>query len=363
MHLLLICSLIFVCIFIESFKSDEICKEKLNKNRFYKVFWLGMLLFLFAALRDTTVGIDIPGYADNYQALVRYDFKEILTLKEGRDPIFSIFCKLLTYISPSPNFMLAVVGAIVAFSFSYYVYHQKSDVLLAYIFFVTFRLYAFTLTGLRQAIALSICWIAFVMMQKGKNVGFFLLTILASLFHASAIVFVISWLLYKFGKPMSIFCGCFIVTAVDLFTNHAVISVFSRLMTENRFENYLDIGEEAKYSGGGTFYLYMMFFVLIIFVMCMRHKGEIIKETDKLFNVVCAAMMLYVMCQSMPVFFRISYYFILPFYTLIPISIDKVFKKREALLTRIVIVFMLSAQYVILSPGAGINNYQFFWAT
>lgn len=361
MHLLLICSLILVCIFLDCIKGEGIDEEKLNRNRLQKVFWMGMLLFIFAALRDTSVGIDVPGYANNYVFVGRYDFKELMILKQGRDPVFSIFCKVLTYISDSPHFMLAVVGAIVAFSFSYYVYHQKGDVLLSFILFVTFRLYAFTLTGLRQAIALSLCWIAFVMMQKGKNISFFLLTILASMFHASAIVYIIAWFFYKFSKPIVSFVVCAVIATADLISSHSLIFTLSSLMTEDRFGDYANAGNITEYTAGGTFYLYVIFFAFIIFVMCLSKKDNN-DSTRKMFNIVCVAMMVYISCQSLPVFFRISYYFILPFYTLIPKSIDTVFKKKEAFLVRAFIIIMLSAQYIILTPGAGITDYQFFWA-
>ena len=361
MHLLLIVSLILVCISIDYTKGEGIDEQKLNKNRLHKVFWMGMILFLFAALRHISVGIDVQEYAKNYELISKYDFKEIMILKEGRDPVFSIFCKLLTYISASPNFMLAVIGAIVAFSFSYYVYNQKGDVLLSYILFITFRLYAFTLTGLRQALALSLCWIAFVMLQKRKNILFFVLTLTASLFHLSAIVFVLAWIIYKFSKPMVSFTVCAIIAAIDLISSHAIISVFSSLMTEDRFEEYTHIDNISTYTGGGTFYLYIFFFAFMIFAMFFGKKDENTTDTNKIFNVACVAMMIYVICQNLPVFFRMSYYFILPFYTLIPKSIDAVFKKNDAFLVRSFIILMLTIQYLVLTPGAGITNYQFFW--
>ena len=257
--------------------------------------------------------------------------------------------------------MLCVIGAIVAFSFSYYVYHQKGDVLLSYILFVTFRLYAFTLTGLRQAMALSFCWLAFVSLQKRKNLRFFILTILASLFHVSAIVYVLMWLFYKFGKPKTSFVICLIITIIDLSTNHAIISVFSKLMTADRFDSYLEIGNEVKYSGGGTFYLYLLFFAFIILTMNLSKKNDTNLESNRLFSVTCLMMTLYIICQTIPVFFRISYYFILPFYTLFAASVNKTFKGKDLFLVRSFIVLLLSAQYIILTPGAGITDYQFFW--
>ena len=124
--------------------------ENAQKKRKHKVIVMGLILFLFAALRATDVGIDVPRYAANYIDVRHETYLNILVIKSDRDPVFSIFSKLLGTIVPDPQFLLVVVGAIVAFAFSYFVYHQKGNVLTLFILFIGFRLYAFTLTGVQK---------------------------------------------------------------------------------------------------------------------------------------------------------------------------------------------------------------------
>ncbi len=360
MHLLLLIALIVTELAFGTPRLSENAAD--HKKR--KVFVMGLILFLFAALRDTTVGIDLPDYAETYKYLSKLSFADIWEWKQGRDPVFSIFGKALTFISPDPQMLLVTVGAIVAIAFSYFAYHQQGNTLLLYILFVTFRMYAFTLTGLRQAIALSLCWIAFVKLQKGKTAWFIALTVAASLFHASALTFLLVWPLYRWGKPFLSGAVCFSFAAIDLALNHRLVSWAANLFfKEDRFEGYTSADQFTAYSGGGTFYLYLFFFAFVVFAMVFAKQRFEQKESfDRVFNVACAAVMVLVMGQNLLVLFRITYYFMLPFYAVISPSIKAVFNKRDTAIVYSVIVVLLCAQYIVLTPGAGINDYRFFWS-
>ncbi len=360
MHLLLLISLVVTEL---AFGQPRLSENAANHKK-RKVFVMGLILFIFAALRDTTVGIDLPGYAETYEYLSKLSFAEILEWKEGRDPTFSMFGKVLTYISPDPQLLLVTVGAIVAISFSYFAYHQSGNMLVLYILFVTFRMYAFTLTGLRQAIALSLCWIGFVKLQKGQTLWFLLLTVAASLFHASAITFLLAWPFYRWSRPIVSGAVCLSFAVIDLALNHRLVSWGANaFFQEDRFEGYTAADQFTSYSGGGTFYLYLFFFAFVVVAMCYAKDRFDQKDTfDRVFNVACLAMMITIMCQNLPVFFRISYYFMLPFYAVISPSIHAAFKKRDTVIVYGLIVGLLCAQYIVLTPGAGINEYRFFWS-
>ena len=358
MHFILLISLIFIEIVIYLFQ-----KNKAIKNvRFAKVFCMGLALFVFAALRDSSVGIDVPGYCKLFYETKRYDVIDIFSWKEGRDPVFTVFVKALSYIYSGHQILLVAVGAIVAFSFSFFVYHQRGNVLMHYILFITFRMFAFTLTGLRQAMALSICWIALVMLQKDRKILFLLLVSIGTMFHLSAIAF-FSVLLLKYIKKIDIFtCILIIIAFFDLLSGHSLVTQMTKLLGE-RFLSYVDQNELVEYSMGGTFYIYMLFFTFLIWGFCIR-KVDLVKDENilLLFKVAVIAMILSIMCQNIPSMFRMSYYFMIPFYSLISPTINKVFVKKDALLINGLCVVLLCAQYLILTPGAGINNYKFFWS-
>ncbi len=359
MHLLLLISLIVTELAFGTPRLSE--NAALHKKR--KVFVMGLILFLFAALRDTTVGIDVPRYAETFEYLSKLSFAEIWEWKEERDPVFSMFGKVLTYISPDPQMLLVTVGAIVAICFSYFAYHQQSNTLVLYILFVTFRMYAFTLTGLRQAIALSLCWVAFVKLQKRQAGWFILLTVIASLFHASAITFLVAWPIYRYGRPILIVIACSVLAAVDLALSHRLVLQLTVFVQGDRFEDYAAMDNIIQYQSGGTQLIYFILFAFVIIVMFYaKERIEFKQDFEGLFKVGCLALAVSVMCQNLPGFFRISYYYMLPFYAVVAPAIKAAFNKRDTVIVYGVIVVLLCAQYVILTPGAGINEYRFFWS-
>lgn len=360
MHVLLLISLVVTELAFGTPRLSE--NAALHKKR--KVFVMGLILFLFAALRHETVGIDVFTYVEEYKNIIRWSVDDILDWRKDRDPFFYIFAKGLTLISHDPQFLLAVIGAVVAIAFSYFVYHQQGNTLMLYIFFVTFRMYAFTLTGLRQAMALALCWVAFVKLQQGKTIWFLLITVLASLFHASALAFLLAWPFYRWGRPFLSGAICLSVAGIDLVSGHRLLSwASSSLFKEDRFEGYTQATELTEYSGGGTFYLYLFFFAFVILTMIYAKQRIEQKDVfDCLFNVTCIALMTSIIGRNIPAFFRISYYFMLPFYATISPSIKAMFNKRDTTIVYSVIVVLLCAQYIILTPGAGINDYRFFWS-
>ena len=154
----------------------------------------------------------------------------------------------------------------------------------------------------------------FVMLQKKRTFWFILLTLVAALFHVSAIVFLLAWPIYRYSKPVITLAICAALTVADLATGHALINRLSFLFVGDRFDTYLGADQMTDFSGGGTFYLYVLFFAFIIFArLAAKKRLEDIASFDKIFNVACVTMMLIVMCQNLPVFFRIGYYFMLPF--------------------------------------------------
>lgn len=355
-HALFLLTLIAVYVTVDAISAQK------NKKR-NRIIAMAFLLFLFAALRSTEVGIDVPGYADFYELLYSYSFKQILVAKSGRDAGFYIFMKLLSYISLSPQLMLVVVGGIVAIAFAYFAYHQDGNDLLLFILFITLRLYPFTLTGLRQAVALSLCWIAFVKLQQGKNKTFIALVALAACSHLSALSFVFAFLLYKWGKPIIVALLSLAIAVADTMTGHTILQYLSSRLMGDRFEDYLDENAFTNFSGGGTFLIYLVFFALITFALLVSKKNlDNTQSYKKMFNVTCVTLMLIFLSQSIPVFFRISYYYILPFYALVSRGINAILSdKRDRFLVYTLIISLLCTQYVLLTPGAGINDYTFFW--
>lgn len=354
MHLIFLATICCISVFVHSQRIDADTKRK------QEVILIGIVLFLFAALRAPTVGTDIRGYCSTYKTVANMSFSEILSFSGNlRDPVFHCFERILSFISRDPQFLLAVVGAWVAFSFSYFVYHSKGNVLITYLLFICLRIYSFTLSGLRQAMAMGFIWIAFVFLQKKKRFLYVLFVLIGFMFHASAIAFLLALPLSLINNHKIVLLATLAVTALNFLTGDRIVYFLSNLLFPERFGSYV---EEAMISGTNfstTFFLYVAMF---IFVNMFLRKA---KNNDPLaisrYNIVCAGMMFSFIGQGFPNMFRIAYYFICNLFPLFSETMLFSIKPHSRILVNTLIPILLIGQYVILGTSAGTENYVFFW--
>lgn len=332
-----------------------------NNNKKWQCILIGFCLFLFAALRGPSVGIDIggaTGYYETYSYYARIDFYEISELAY-RDFLWPYFIKFLTFFSDSPQLMLIVVGGIVACSFSYFLYYQNANVLLITFLFICLRIYPFTLTGLRQSVSMSFVWLALVSLFHSKHILFFSLVFLGSLFHKSAIIFLLAYPLIKIANTKTISLSLISFAIVNVVSGNQLISLVLPYIVGNRFDAYTQHALNASAQAGSTFLIYvtMYFFACIYF----KKLNESDKTFKKHFKLATVALMFSIIAQVFPNMFRIAYYFIFFLFVIFSQSIFYVFEKKYAPLIVALAILFLAAQYLFLGPGAGTDNYIFFW--
>lgn len=331
-----------------------------DKKRKYEVIFIGIVLFLFAALRDNSVGVDTLRYCDGFRNTSKLSFLQIITRRNDyRDPFFYCFLRALAYISKDPQIMLVVIGGWVAFSFSYLTYHSKGNVLITYLLFICLRLYSFTFTGLRQAMALGFIWIAFVFLMQNKKWRFLLFVLLGSLFHVSALSFILALPFIYIKKDKLVLISCLLFSIVNFIMGDKIVYHISETLFPERVGDYVDTAMESGTSLSTTFILYILMFLFILFFFSN------VKKNDKLsvgkFNLVCIALMISFISQGFPNMFRVAYYFICILFILFNETILYSFKERERLLLNLIIPILLIGQYLILGTSAGTENYIFFW--
>ena len=345
-----------VLIFFSDFIINNI---RLKNRRKIEVIVVGILIFLFAALRAPEIGVDIPGYCKDYLIDAKLSMKEIFLYRQGRDPVFHVFIKLLSYISRDPQFMLAVVGAVEAISLSIFAYHQKGNLLLFYLLFIGLRIFPFTLSGLRQTMAMSICWLAFVQLQKGKKLRFCLITLLACLFHATAIVSILILPICLMKNNKLFYSGLGVFSILYILVGNTLFEKVLHIIMPGRFNGYISRAEAAGFDLGMTNILYILFFAFCVFAYWRNRKNNTDLEPQlRLSSVVVVVTLISTVFPNM---FRIGYYFVIFLLPLFSESVRRTFVKSQYRLICFVMSAMLFAQYIILGPGANTDMYRFFW--
>lgn len=359
--------IVFIVLLFFTFYSTGGDKSELSQvMRKRQVTYMGLLLFLFAALRSPTVGVDLlridseyGGYWHEYTIDAYMSFAELFVYRAGRDPIFHCFLKILSYFSDSPQFMLIVVGGVFAFGFSYFVYHSKGNVLLSFMMLIGFRIFSFSLSGLRQAFALGLIYIAYICLRDKHYVRFAFLSILAAFFHKSALIFFIA-LPLMFAKASVVVVILLLLLILNIVSGGAIVNLLATVFFGGRFDGYLSQSANMAFQGGATFFLYIFFYLLILMSYWKIKQRD--ESFNKSFNILSVGIFFSTIGQSMSNVFRIAYYFI---FLLFPASSQLVMSmvndKKNYSFICLSASLLLAIQYIVFGTGAETEHYDFFW--
>ena len=146
--------------------------------------------------------------------------------------------------------------------------------------------------------------------------------------------------------------------AYVLFGNSLFTTVLNLIMP-GRFGGYINRAEAAAIDLGMTNILYVLFFLFCVLAYSVnKEKNEDFLPQLRLSSV---AVVITLISAGFPNLFRIGYYFVIFLLPLFSEAVHRTFVKKQYGMICFMLSLLLAAQYILLGPGAGINNYQFFW--
>ncbi|PWJ65607.1 EpsG family protein [Fibrobacter sp. UWB15] len=226
------------------------------------------------AFKALTIGNDTPSYVYffNHFSDVSTFFDYELRFEYG----FQFFSKLIYLIFHDVQFLFVFTAIICMFSLSKTIYRFSENVAFSFFLFISLRFFYFYLSGIRQAIALSLTFFAFKYLVKA-NLRFFLFFVfLASSFHSSALVFIFAWPLSRMPlnkQGILALIGCFFVFYL-LFAN-IIPFVFQFLPVY--YGHY--VGSEAfKSNNLGNFVSLLIKLLVVAFIVLSGYIEQIKKD-------------------------------------------------------------------------------------
>ena len=333
----------------QKIKSDgKIRKE----NWKYYCIVLGFLLFIISALRSTSVGNDSGQYARIFYFLQQLDIKLIINYYQS-DLAFYYLTKILTYVTSNHQWMFAIIGGFFSYSVSRFIYKHSANPMVSLIMLITMSYFAFSLTGLRQTIAIAIILFSYDYIIHKKFFKFILFVGIASLFHQSALFFLPAYLINsKQISGLKIFVG--ILTASIVFAFRPLLVSFVQLFI------YQDYSINLDQDAGGWTTLVMYFLIILVSLIFSR------KIKNKNFFLFLKMMFIGALIQMFvplqPNIFRVSMYYNISSLILIPEILKTQKDKFSKFITYLLFfIFMGIMYYVFTYNNAGVQPYQFFW--
>lgn len=285
---------------------QKICKKKNNIS--IVLFGLAIvILSLFAALRDYSVGADLQAYKAIYydRALNSSTFVSYLG-HFNNEYLFSIFVYFIAHVFGSYRivlFLLSFVPLMVMFHYGRKYYPKHMALILAVYLLMFFNT---SLNVMRQVAAISCIIPAFYCIQDNKKIMALMLIIIASLFHVSALFMIILFLIYwcakrkKQVKYYILLCIAFMITCTAL----------GVLAKQDFIANMGYSGYVARGDTNMSIHLFALKVCIFIFI---SYYYKYYKKDDKgrnYYYFIILDLLFYLFSNYVMYGYRLSYYFV-----------------------------------------------------
>lgn len=331
-------------------------RKSSQRNKYFCII-TGIMYFLIAALRSSSVGTDTHVYVDNFLRLGNYPLSYIARVYD-KDIFFFYFIAILGRLTENYTILFIIVSGWYGYSVWRFIHKYSPDAALSIIVLLALNLYQFTLTGMRQAIAIGFVVWAFDLVLQKKYLKAAVWILIGSMFHMSALVALTLIPIKMISKKVTrrralIICG--LLALVFVFRTY-VAGLLIVLIDERDYV----ITEE---NTGMT--MTFVIFALLVMTAIFMNEFTARKENAAFFfltgAVACAFQML---VATQPIFFRLAFYFLMMYPFMIPMFISSLHYKYNYAIMKYLLYGLMSVQYLLFTMNSsGIAPYRFFWQT
>lgn len=312
------------------------------------------ILILYASLRAHHLQPDIPIYVRYYEIYAERTYDEIISIfnSDVKDPFYYFVGWLFSRVFRNAQFWLAAVAIFYNIAIGVFVYRESNNPLISIIAFISLTYFEFSLSGLRQTIAMGFIVLSYFSLKYKRLKEFLILVLIASLFHKSALIFLIVYPIahFKVGKTH---LAIAIVALALFFSGQSYIRDFlMKYLEDTQYEGYIDRTVGLTFSG--------FIIQLAIFIFCLLYYSAVVekhKHANVLYNLAFLGLIFQLFSSMIAEIFRVSMYFSIFNIALIPLAIsaegDKKMRSLEMYSILGVLIF-----YILLT---GIPRYEVFW--
>lgn len=344
-----LCAILTLCLYLR-------CKDADKRNRI--LCWtLFTVIFLLLALRHESMGVDLgngrdSGYLHSFEKISDLSWHSVfcdsfLNYEVG----FRVYCKLIGVLSGVDHQIFLAVTALVSLLPIALVCHKLSRTpAFSYIIYLGLPVFLLQFSGLRQDIAIGLCFLSLLYIEEKKPVKFLLLVVMASLFHGSALIFVVAYPLYHIRINHKIKIISFFVLPLIFLLRTPLFLLFSVIFKPN-----------ATPDDNGAVTLFLVFCAMYFFCFIFSDESE---EQNGLLNIFFLACVCQAFGGVYSAALRVGYYFMMS----LPLLLPKVIAGMSAPQDRKVCTYLISIAFIafglfsiMTSTWAEANPYYLFW--
>lgn len=355
-----------------------------NGQRIIVYLLIYLPLFVLCAFRDISVGNDTSVYYYGFQNFSNFNSLHEAFTTSRYEPAYIIINYLFNKFNLSYYFLQIVLSGFIYFSVFVFLLRYSSDFLFSVYVFYVLRYSIGTMNVVRMWMAIAVLLFAIQYVIDRKLIKFLIVILLASLFHSSALVFLIIYPLYSIQINKKIILAMMGGSVLIFLASKFFFSVLTSLI--GRYSGYLstDFNVESNIAVYLTLLIDLSLFVLIYVAINRENKyycndnswGNIVSliyEEDKnnvglkkiLVLTALLAVCFDIIGLGNTVMNRISTYFSVFFVLSIPIAIQKIQFEANKGFVKTAVMIGLSVQFLIIMifrPNwSGVVPYVFLW--
>ena len=230
---------------------------------------------------------------------------------------------------------------------------RSLDIFLSMIIYLSLPIFLLQFSGLRQSIAIGICWSSINFIEQKKFIKFALVVLLASTFHYTAIVFFIAYFVYHI-KITDQFRWLTILLFPLVYIVRRPLFLLLALIIKGEVT--------IKQTNAVTMMLVFAMMYIFVVVFCHKHYDE---RTNGYTNIFLCAALCMIFSSVYSTAIRIAYYFMPPLVLILPIALKKIKDVRWIIVIRTIIALCFiwfAFDSLIGTYWAMAYPYRAFWA-
>lgn len=163
-------------------------------KKIYLILTFGLFTFL-SAFRSSSVGNDTTEYIRIFNDI---SFTGDISIYSRRYELgYLYFNKLLSIVSSNYQLIIIITSIIIMVGFGLFIYRYSNNLWLSVYLFFTLGYFGRSMNTIRLNIAIAIVLFSYDFLREKKIIKFIITVFFASLFHRTAIIFLLAWPIIK----------------------------------------------------------------------------------------------------------------------------------------------------------------------
>ncbi|MFV0342994.1 MAG: EpsG family protein [Anaerocolumna sp.] len=234
-----------------------------NKSNVICLCLGGVCIFLLMALKQPLTG-DYGRYGTHFRNIMfkSLDGKTILLSEPG----FFLLNRLIRSITDKTFYFFAITSSFICYSVGRYIYNNADNKKYGLYFYYCIGLFAFSMAGLRQTLAMSICLFSYSAIKDRKLLRFLIIIAFAFLFHKSAIFFMPAYFIATIKWKFTSILGAITLYSILILLFDSIYTFISR---------WLDYDYGIESTGNGVIFLFILLAISTLTIICRKKLLEI----------------------------------------------------------------------------------------